>query len=217
MIQNFQLEELNQNKPTIPTFLKMLCLRAAENLVLLFLLIGVVGFAQPVAQKMSLQQVTDLALNNAQSIKVSQLQEKYHDIMQRTSGELPKTQFSTELGNYNSGFFDSKIAVSQSFAAGSLYKKQKTAQLITFARCEALDLNASIPAPPKAIYDGTEKQRHIIAGFSYLPIPNVVIKADVRLLHTGPQNSNLVINPAPNALPYRQSNQFLNIGIGYSF
>ncbi len=98
-----------------------------------------------------------------------------------------------------------------------LYKKQKTAQLITFARCEALDLNASIPAPPKAIYDGTEKQTHIIAGFSYLPIPNVVIKADVRLLHTGPQNSNLVINPAPNALPYRQSNQFLNIGIGYSF
>ncbi len=94
--------------------------------VLLFLLIGVIGFAQPITQKMSLQQVTDLALNNAQAIKVSQLQEKYHDVMQRTGGELPKTQFSTELGNYNSGFFDSKIAVSQSFATGNLYKKQKT-------------------------------------------------------------------------------------------
>ena len=96
-----------------------------------------------------------------------------------------------------------------------LYNKQKKAQFITFARCELLDLNTSIP--PKAIYDGTIKQTHIIAGISYLPIPNVVVKADVRLLHTGPQNSELIINPAPNALPYQQNNQFLNIGIGYSF
>jgi hypothetical protein len=98
-----------------------------------------------------------------------------------------------------------------------LYKKQKTAQLITFVRGEILDLNSSLPAEPKGIYDGTQKQTHIIAGFSYLPIPNVVIKADVRLLHTGPQNPELVINPAPNAIPYKQNNQFLNIGIGYSF
>ena len=98
-----------------------------------------------------------------------------------------------------------------------LYKKQKQAQLITFVRGEILDLNSSTPAPPKAIYDGTEKQTHIIAGISYLPIPNVVVKADVRLLHTGAQNPDLVINPAPNAIPYQQNNQFFNIGIGYSF
>lgn len=98
-----------------------------------------------------------------------------------------------------------------------LYKKQSQAQFITFIRGEMLDLNSSIPAPPKAIYDGTEKQTHIIAGISYLPIPNVVVKADVRLLHTGAQNPELVINPPPNALPYQQNNQYLNIGIGYSF
>lgn len=98
-----------------------------------------------------------------------------------------------------------------------LYKHQKKAQFITFARAEMLDLNSSIPAPPKAIYDGTEKQTHIIAGINYLPIPNVTIKADVRLLHTGAQNPDLVVNPAPNALPYRQNNQFFNLGIGYSF
>ncbi|MBS1936060.1 MAG: hypothetical protein JST96_18815, partial [Bacteroidetes bacterium] len=98
-----------------------------------------------------------------------------------------------------------------------LYQRQKKAQLITFARLEMLNLNASIPTPPKAIYDGTEKQTHIIAGFGYLPIPNVVIKVDVRLLHTGQQNPALVINPPPNALPYNQNNQFLNIGVGYSF
>ncbi len=98
-----------------------------------------------------------------------------------------------------------------------LYNKQKQSNLTTFARYEMLDLNASIPAPPKAIYDGTLKQHHIIAGISYLPIKNVVIKADVRLLHTGKQNPNLIINPPPNALPYKQNNSFLNIGIGYSF
>ncbi|HLK27903.1 MAG TPA: hypothetical protein VKT28_04935, partial [Puia sp.] len=115
--------------------------------------------------------------------------------------------------NISTGMYGSYIEAGYDL----LYHRQKKAQCIAFARAEFLDMNATIPTPPKAIYDGTEKQTHIIAGFSYLPIPNVVIKADVRLLHTGPQNNELVINPPPNALPYKQSNQFLNIGIGYSF
>ncbi|MEO8109427.1 MAG: hypothetical protein ABI594_05325 [Ginsengibacter sp.] len=99
-----------------------------------------------------------------------------------------------------------------------LYKQEaQQPAFITFVRYEIFDLNSSIPAPPKAIYDGTEKQQHLIAGISYLPLPNVVIKTDVRLLHTGEQNPELVINPAPNAIPYRQSNTFFNLGIGYSF
>ena len=98
-----------------------------------------------------------------------------------------------------------------------LYKQNKQPQFITFVRAEMLDMNSKTPSPPKAIYDGTEKQTHIIAGFSYLPIPNIVIKADVRIVHTGEQNPVLVINQPPNALPYSRNNQFLNIGIGYSF
>ena len=91
------------------------------------------------------------------------------------------------------------------------------AQLIAFARYESFDLNAAIPTPPQGIYDGTEKQNHLIAGLNFMPIPNIAIKADVRLMHTGAQNPALVINPAPNALPYQQRNAFLNVGIGYSF
>ena len=98
-----------------------------------------------------------------------------------------------------------------------LYKKGQQASFTTFTRYEYIDLNVTTPAPPKSIYDGTLKQQHIIAGISYLPIPNVAIKADVKLLHTGVQNPELVINPAPNAIPYNQNNTFLNIGIGYSF
>lgn len=99
-----------------------------------------------------------------------------------------------------------------------LHKNSETSQqLITFVRGELIDLNSSIPAPPKAVYDGTQKQTHIITGISYLPIPNIVLKADVRILHTGKQNPALVINPPPNAIPYQQNNQFLNVGFGYSF
>ena len=98
-----------------------------------------------------------------------------------------------------------------------LFKKSTKASFISFARFEALNMNSSIAANGEGIYDGTEKQTHLIMGFGYLPLPNVVIKADVRLMHTGPQNPELVVNPAPNALPYQQNNQFLNIGIGYAF
>ncbi len=98
-----------------------------------------------------------------------------------------------------------------------LHPFHEDAQLIAFARYEVIDLNANLPGPPEAIYDGTLKQSHVILGFSYLPIPNVVVKADVRLAQTGDQNSLLVINPAPNALPYQPKNTFLNIGVGYSF
>jgi len=94
-------------------------------------------------------------------------------------------------------------------------EKMKEQQLKIFSRYEMLDLNSSIPT--NAIYDGTEKQSHLIAGLSYLPIRNVVIKADVRLMHTDPENPLLVINPSPVRLPYKQNNQILNLGVGYSF
>ncbi|WP_143310390.1 porin family protein [Chitinophaga vietnamensis] len=91
----------------------------------------------------------------------------------------------------------------------------KAQQLNVFARYEMFDLNSSIPY--NGIYDGTQKQQHLIIGLGYLPVPNVVIKADVRLMHTGDENPDLVINPSPSRIPYKTNNSFLNIGIGYSF
>ena len=90
-------------------------------------------------------------------------------------------------------------------------------QLIAFARMEFMDMNAEIPAPPRGIYDGTLQQRNLIVGVNFMPIPNIAIKADVRLLHTGEQNKDLLINPAPNLRAYNQNNTLLNVGIGYSF
>ena len=77
-------------------------------------------------------------------------------------------------------------------------------QLNAFTRFETMNLNNTIPS--NGIYDGTLDQQNLIIGFAYLPIPNVVIKTDVRLLHT-----------SPVALPYQQNNSLINIGIGYSF
>ena len=100
-----------------------------------------------------------------------------------------------------------------------LHRNASAKQFVTFIRAEALDMNAQLSGLQKKDeqLDETLKQTHVIAGISYFPIPNVVVKADVRLVHTGPQNPALVINPPPNAQAYRQDNQILNIGIGYSF
>ena len=88
-------------------------------------------------------------------------------------------------------------------------------ELIAFIRYEKLDMNAEIPA--NGIPDGTLDQQHIIAGLNYLPIKNVVIKADVRFMHTGSQNPGLIINPSPVAPVYKTNNAFVNLGIGFSF
>lgn len=94
-------------------------------------------------------------------------------------------------------------------------KKKTEKQMILFARYENFNLNAAIP--DNGIEDETLNQQHIVAGFSYLPLSNVIVKADIRLVHTGKENPQLVINPNPAALPYRQDNAFFNLGIGYSF
>ena len=94
-----------------------------------------------------------------------------------------------------------------------LYKKHKQAQFISFARYEMIDLNSSITGT-KAVYDGTLKQSHFLLGIGYLPIPNVAIKADIRILNTGDANPALT---TPGTLTYQANNQFINVGIGYSF
>jgi hypothetical protein len=88
-------------------------------------------------------------------------------------------------------------------------------QLIVFVRDEKFDMNAQIPT--NGVTDGTLSQNHVVAGFTYLPIRNVAVKADVRLVHTGSQNPDLIINPSPVALPYQPNYNLVNFGIALSF
>ncbi len=77
-------------------------------------------------------------------------------------------------------------------------------QLVFFVRGELLDLNASVPKG--MIADAALYQNHFLTGFTYLPLPNVVIKADVRFMHSG-----------VHATYFNPNNSFLNLGLGYSF
>jgi len=96
-----------------------------------------------------------------------------------------------------------------------LNKRPHEQQFIVFARDERFDMNYQIPS--NGIYDGTLDQNHIVAGFSYLPNKNVIIKADVRFITTGKQNPDLIVNPNPAAVPYQVNNNLIDLGIGFSF
>jgi hypothetical protein len=87
-------------------------------------------------------------------------------------------------------------------------------QLVAFLRLEILDLNAAMPA--NGTKDNALHQTHLIAGLTYLPIPNVVVKADVRIAHTGDKDPAAATSgTAANA--YNTGSTFLNLGIGFSF
>lgn len=88
-------------------------------------------------------------------------------------------------------------------------------QLIVFIRCEKLDMNAKVPS--NGTSDNTLNQLHIILGLNYLPVNNIVIKADVRFEHTGNTNPALSGNTNNDILQYQNNSSFVNLGIGFSF
>lgn len=124
-----------------------------------------------------------------------------------------------DAGKVNAAFasnvFKAMYGAYGELAYNLLYHTRSRHQLVGFVRYENLDLNHEVPAG--GIQDPTLKQWHVITGLNYFPTPNVVIKADVRITHTGPQNPNLIINPPSVMQAYQQNNQFLNLGIGYAF
>ena len=77
--------------------------------------------------------------------------------------------------------------------------------LTVFVRYEKLDMNSSLPA--NGTYDGTLNQNHLITGVSFVPLENIVVKADIRFTRTA-------------SAPAAQGNQettFLTVGFGFSF
>lgn len=87
--------------------------------------------------------------------------------------------------------------------------------LFGFLRYEKFDLNATVPK--NAVNDPVMDQQHIVLGLSYLPIPQIAVKADVRFAKTGKETIALPVNPDPLASPHKTNNTFINIGFGFSF
>ncbi len=77
------------------------------------------------SQPMHLEEVLQRAVEQAPSLKVNRLQEKYYSYLPGTTGEIPKTQFNTELGNYNTAAFDARFSIVQPLNSGAINNQQK--------------------------------------------------------------------------------------------
>jgi hypothetical protein len=98
------------------------------------------------------------------------------------------------------------------FEAGySLLKaNDKDRQFIVFARYEHIDMNAKVPS--NGVKNDAFVQNHVIAGFSYLPIRDIAIKADFQLTKTGDWNPVI-----PGGAGYDSIGQLVHLGVAYSF
>ena len=76
-------------------------------------------------QPVSLQSAIDTALKNNLVVKNEKLKAAWQQQLILTANSIPKTNFSAEAGQLNSGYTDTKFGVTQSFNFPAVYTKQK--------------------------------------------------------------------------------------------
>ncbi len=89
-----------------------------------FLLVGQTLNAQNI-KTLSVEQATEMALSNNYSVKTKDLDIKVSEALKPTANELPKMNFSAQLGQYNSPKFDQSFSISQSIPFPTLFKARK--------------------------------------------------------------------------------------------
>ena len=90
------------------------------------LMIGIlIPLFSPAQQSLSLENALQLAHANNLQLSANRLNERYNELMTGTATMLPKTLLTGDFGQVNSGQFDNKLSVSQSFSFPSVYKKEK--------------------------------------------------------------------------------------------
>lgn len=90
-------------------------------ILILFLSSLFTGYSQTI----TLSDARDLALKNNQAIKNNQLIAEYQNKLIRSANDIQKSNFTTEYGQVNSAYFDTKFVISQSFNFPSVYINQK--------------------------------------------------------------------------------------------
>lgn len=91
-------------------------------------LLMLVSFFSGTAQaqrKISLNEAYDIALKNNLGVKNSELIAAYQNSFIKTSFDPGQTTLTTEMGQVNSAYFDTKISLVQSFSFPTVYKRQK--------------------------------------------------------------------------------------------
>ena len=74
---------------------------------------------------MSYHQACDSAIHNNLRSKQEHLKTAWQQLQGKALSAFPKTQFTTEVGQINSAYFDTKFSVQQSFAFPIIYKQQR--------------------------------------------------------------------------------------------
>ena len=97
----------------------------AITIMVLMLASATLGFAQTRPQPIDLSAALEIAFAKNPQLESAKLQAQYHDKMKGTWREIDKTDFSLELGQFNSRAFDNKIGVSQNIQFPKLYKNQQ--------------------------------------------------------------------------------------------
>jgi hypothetical protein len=97
-----------------------------------------------------------------------------------------------------------------------LFPKLNSKSMLLYVRYEQMDLNAMVAI--NGINDDLQKKQFIIGGIHYQPIKGISVKLDYTQRITGQYNPQLYItNPYSTVLPFYTTNQFVSLGIGYSF
>ncbi len=95
------------------------------SIAVLILISSTGGIAQTQPQPIGLPEALELAFAKNPGLESARLNEQFYDKMKGTWRELDKTDFSLELGQFNSRAFDNKIGVSQNIQFPKVYKTQR--------------------------------------------------------------------------------------------
>ncbi len=103
----------NQNK--IPV-------KKISVMLLLITINSISGYAQ---EKITLNEAITIAKENNLQLKTEKQKTEYLDALSKVGKEYYNTEIASELGQFNSIFFDTKIGISQKIKFPTVYKKQK--------------------------------------------------------------------------------------------
>lgn len=76
--------------------------------------------------KISLAEALQTARHQNGQIRIGRMQEKYYQLLQGSATDLPRTQLNTEWGSINSGNFDNRLTLSQTFSMPVVYRRQRS-------------------------------------------------------------------------------------------
>lgn len=71
------------------------------------------------------EEILEIVLANNLTHKQHLLEIEANKILEQSSADIPKTVVSSDLGQYNSSFFDTKFSIEQSFSFPTVYAKRK--------------------------------------------------------------------------------------------